>query len=72
MTGTVDLYWRIFEANFIWLLSSKISQLETLKLLEVLVKFVTFLYPKIYYNANRISMSFILRFTKMVLQYIKE
>ena len=32
------IYWRIFEANFNWLLSFKISQLETLKLLEVLVK----------------------------------
>ena len=37
MTGRVDIYWRIFEAYFIWLLSSKISHLETLKLLEVLV-----------------------------------
>ena len=39
MTGRVDIYWCIFEANFIWLLSSKISQLETLKHLEVLVSF---------------------------------
>ena len=37
-TGRVEIYWRIFEANFNWLLSFKISQLETLKLLEVLVK----------------------------------
>ena len=37
MIGMVDINWRIFEAYFIWLLSSKISQLETLKLLEVLV-----------------------------------
>ena len=40
MTGRVDIYWCIFEANFIWLLLSKISQLETLKLLEVLVFFI--------------------------------
>ena len=39
MTGMVEIYWHIFEANFNWLLSSKISQLETLKLLEVLFKF---------------------------------
>ena len=33
----IYIYLRIFEANFIWLLDSKISRLETLKLLEVLV-----------------------------------
>ena len=37
--GFIYIYWRIFEANFIRLLSSKISQLETLKLLEVRVIF---------------------------------
>ena len=37
MTGRVDICLRIFVAYFIWLLSSKISQLETLKLLEGLV-----------------------------------
>ena len=44
MTGRVNIYLRIFEANF-RLLSSKISQLENLKLLEVLV-FVFFSFQK--------------------------
>ena len=45
MTGRVDIYKCIFEAcNFILLQSFKISQFETLKLLEVLVFFSFFFF----------------------------
>ena len=46
MTRMVDIYWCIFKANFIWLLSSNISQLETLKLLVLLLNplFTVYLY----------------------------
>ena len=43
MTGRVDIYLRVFEANFIWLLSSIIYQLESLALPDVLVSKIMFL-----------------------------
>ena len=39
-SGRVDIYWRIFEANFNWLLSFKISQLETLNFINLLFSFI--------------------------------
>ena len=52
-TGRVEIYWRIFGANFIWLLSFKISQLETLKLLEVLVTIKLFITEKVAWKTTR-------------------
>ena len=57
MTGRVDIYW-IFQANFTWLLSSKISQLETLKLLEVLVFFLIFGYWNFFGSSFGINLQF--------------